>query len=634
MYKTGMGLSGTKDVAVGAGVRRGLRENGRLRWMAAAAFVLVGMVSVFVVPQYVPVSPSISDSYFFGYSNRTGVLLLLLCLAVGAFFSRYLRIHFSEAGGETRLPRRVIWLWMAIFAAGWAVMYVLVRGTQGFGESVYLLDRVKMLAAGLRPYRDFEFAYGALFLYGPRALMLLHWSAETSYFVWWLICLLSGVWLLARTVEMLDYPSGRKAEIFQMLCCFALPALLSTGLNYTLLRFVAAPYLALIVQRLDRRGDDRYRLYARGMCVVSTAILLVISPEMGLAFAAGSAVYLSLFGGWNKVVVGGHVAMLVAEAGLIESANRLEILGTLKAFSEGAFNFPIIPAGHILWFFFCCGITAVFVAHRLRGGLKGDGMLMVVAVSAPALFAALGRCDGGHVAFGGLGIVLVSMLLTSSFPRIWTGYRAVFLLLLVFLPVVTSLWNYRTMLSKVLFARIFQTEPRGSNTKLDEWIERAMRLGLGETKAKVKFAKLKSSSQSASELDPLASYPDHEVLLEAPFGYRPRGFGSYYSARIDGGYYDGLGNMFTVPGVDRKMKEMSTHPEKNLLLPDNYEEQCTVDMAAERKLILVLFVYPYRGRVRHWDSVWAPICTFIDEHYEKTFDLGEAGYGYGVWKQR
>jgi hypothetical protein len=59
---------------------------------------------------------------------------------------------------------------------------ICVRGMQGYAESKYFIDRVKMLAQGGRIYQDFEFAYGALFLYGPRILMGFRLSVELSYF--------------------------------------------------------------------------------------------------------------------------------------------------------------------------------------------------------------------------------------------------------------------------------------------------------------------------------------------------------------------------------------------------------------------------------------------------------------------
>jgi len=159
-------------------------EQMRRRWTVAgwSAFVASALLAVFLVPQFVAVPPSISDSYIFGYSNRTGILILSLCLVVGGFFSKQLSFKFREAARGDPIPRRIIWWWMIAFVSGGRGMYCVVRGMQGYAESKYFIDRVKMLAQGGRIYQDFEFAYGALFLYGPRILMGFRLSVELSYF--------------------------------------------------------------------------------------------------------------------------------------------------------------------------------------------------------------------------------------------------------------------------------------------------------------------------------------------------------------------------------------------------------------------------------------------------------------------
>ena len=86
-----------------------------------------------------------------------------------------------------------------------------------------------MLAGGGTPYKDFEYAYGAIFLYGPRALMLLHLSAEVSYYLFWLLTLLVGVWMLGRVIDLLECPGARKSEVFSLLCLSALPPALGAG---------------------------------------------------------------------------------------------------------------------------------------------------------------------------------------------------------------------------------------------------------------------------------------------------------------------------------------------------------------------------------------------------------------------
>jgi hypothetical protein len=533
--------------------------------------------------------------------------------------------------GGGGITTRVIAKWMGVFAVGWAAMYLLVHGLQGFGESQYLIDRMKMVAEGARPYKDFEFAYGVLFLYGPRTLMFLRLSAEQGYFVFWLMWLLGGVWMLAKILEMLDYPSAHKSEIFNLFCLFQLPVLLCTGLNYSFLRFLPAPYFGLLVQRMDARGGHRHRTIAMLMAVAFTVVLLMVSPEMALAYGIGTLGYFAVFGRWDWRSAATYATLVIGEAVVLLEANRMDVFATMKAFSGGANNFPIIPAGHILFFFFMCGLVSIFVAARLRTGSRGDGMLMVVAVSTGTLFAALGRCDEGHVVLAAVGIVIVATVLASTFPRIWRVYRIAFLLFFVFFPTVTSIWAYRILLSKIAVVRLFQGEPQGSLTRMDTIIEHGMQLEYGEIKARSKFEKLKANSTIPPEIDLQSAYPQLEGKLMTPFGYTPLGFGSYHSASIDMGYFYGLSNLFTPAMVERKIDELQAYPERNLLLPENFNDSCKVDATAERRLIQEIFVYPYRAKVRHSDTVREPLCSYIDENYQEKIDLVPQGYGYSVW---
>lgn len=551
-------------------------------WVILSAAALY---SVFLVPQWVPVSPSVSGSYLFGYNNRAGVLILLGYLVLAGYFSNTLHIKFLFPASSTRISMRAIAAWMAVYTLGWIVMCLLVHGLHGFLESRYLIERVDTLAEGGKPYKDFEFAYGALFLYVPRLLMVFHLNTEWSYLVFWLACLLAGVWMLARVLEMLDYPSPHRMEIFHLLCLFNLPVLIYTGANYALLRFLPASYFGLLVQRTDARGGFRHRCIAILLAIAFTVVLLAISPEMALAYAAGVLGYFAVFGWWDPPSAAAYGGLLLGEAGVLVAAGRLGLFATLQEFSRGAFNFPIIPAPHILFLLFACGLVSFFVAARLRQGSRGDGMLMVIAVSAATLFAALGRCDPEHTGLSAIGILIPATLLVSSMPRLWNAYRIAFLTLFVLLPSVTSLSSYRGLVSRVA--------PMPAN--------------------------------------PLTAFPQSEGMLQAPFGFNPSGFGHPHVAGIATGYYDGLENALTPPAVERKIAELAANPNRKLLLPDNFEAPCKVDPAADRRMIQRLFAYPYRGKLRHTDSVLQPLCGYIQDHYRRTAELGPQVPGFSIW---
>jgi hypothetical protein len=467
---------------------------------------------------------------------------------------------------------------------------ICVRGMQGYAESKYFIDRVKMLAQGGRIYQDFEFAYGALFLYGPRILMGFRLSVELSYFLFWLLCLAGGVWILALTLNMLDYPSERKVEIFHLLCLFSLPVLVTTGLNYTLLRFIPASYFGLLVQRMDGRGGRRHRTLAMLLSVGFMAVLLTISPEMALAYGAGTLGYFAVFGEWDWRSAAAYTGLLAADAVVVLGANRLNVFATLKAFSSGGYNFPILPAGHILFFFFACSLVAIFVAARLREGSRGDGMLMVVAVSAGTLFAALGRCNIEHVGFAAIGIFIVASVLASNVPRVWGAYKMAFL---VFFVVINSVYTLFVV-------------PAVLNHR-------------------------KALIHGAASIDRCPVPSDEKDTLWAPFGYGSSCVLGTHPFIVDTGYFWGLQNVWTPTAVNSKISEIRDRPEESLLLPKDFDAKCKNYPATERTVIRIQFVFPYRGTVKHQDNVVEPLCAYIDSHYRKTDVLGRESDEFAIW---
>lgn len=74
-------------------------------------------------------------------------------------------------------------------------------------RGAYTLNRIQMLLQGLRPYRDFEFAYGPAHLYIPVLFMrLTYGSVIYGYYAWWLSQWLVGTAMLWAAVRLLQLP--------------------------------------------------------------------------------------------------------------------------------------------------------------------------------------------------------------------------------------------------------------------------------------------------------------------------------------------------------------------------------------------------------------------------------------------
>lgn len=368
----------------------------------------VALAAIFCVPYLVPSKPVISESFMFGYNNRIGVILLLFFIGVGAIWTNGLGLKFLPIGTSEKLPRKMLFICLGITLLLCIGMYVLTAPLGGFSESAYLLDRISMVAEGKIPYRDFEFPYGAFLLYGPVFLKwMLHVTISNAYYIFWVFLNFIGVVLLFSIVNRLEYSSKHKRAIFLLFYISLLSGIFTTGLQYAFFRYPLALFFALIVHKVFDTGDTRKKLgQAYSLVVVFTCILFLVSPEIGVAYAIGSAVFFVAYGRIMKrdglVAYLGMLLLLIAATYV---GNASGIFTTLKQFGGGGNNFPIIPAPHILMFFFCLLLSACYIVVRFREGGPSDNVSYLIAVSIPMIPAALGRCDAVHVIDNGLGIM-------------------------------------------------------------------------------------------------------------------------------------------------------------------------------------------------------------------------------------
>jgi hypothetical protein len=93
--------------------------------------------------------------------------------------------------------------------------------------------------------------------------------------------------MLSRVIDIVDYPSRHRNGIFILLYIFMAPAAITTGVNYTGCRFLAAPLFSLLVFRRVQSGSLRDQIKGSLQAVLFTFLLLVISPEAGVAFSIG-----------------------------------------------------------------------------------------------------------------------------------------------------------------------------------------------------------------------------------------------------------------------------------------------------------------------------------------------------------
>lgn len=560
-----------------------------------ALYLLLALAAIFYLPRLVPTSPSASDSYLFGYNNRIGIILLFVFVAGGAIWTRGLNLRSGATDASPRLQRKLLWGALGVAGIGCGVMYVLAGRYNGFGESFYLIDRLWLLHQGRVPYRDFEFAYGPAQLYGPLFLQkFLHLALPQAYYLFWALSYLVGTYFLFKAVDKVKFATTEKLWIFSLLFVAGLFATIRMGTNYTFLRYALPVYLVIVIQR--RFKDFRAGSIAVDvlMSVLFTAILMLLSPETAVAFAFASFC-VCLFTSPNTLNIRGVTcaALFVAYGGTFRIALKLHVLDAMLADGGGAISFPILPGPHVLVFIAAMFVCACYLYRRAMDG-KRDNSLGLIFFSIPMAAAALSRCDPSHVFWNGLAAFMASLLYLSIYKRAWLAYSAAFLLLVVLLPNLSELYLFVPQLRS---ARFFNKHPdvRPSQDEIEKF---------------------------------LAAWQGDYI---APFGYRPDGFGTYHSPRIEFGRFEDLIDVSAPRSVEEKVSELRDNPGKALLLPYHADEYCRTRERAERHFLETLLLFPYVGRIVHADNARQPICGYMDDHYRMLIEPSAKTYWYGIW---
>ena len=331
------------------------------------------------------------------------------------------------------------------------------------------------------------------------------------------------------------------------------------------------------------------------VCGFFCALLVLSSPETAVAFVFASGCVVLFCRPIPLSRKATAATLLVALYGVIfGAALKLHVLDAMLADGGGAISFPIVPGLTILIYFAGLFITACWLYRAFLNGMTEDATLGLLFYSVPMIAAALGRCDPSHVFWNGLATFLTSLLYVSPFRRAWLVYVALFLLFAFIAPDVSE---FNLFVPQLRSAQNLDAHPQARPS------ERAIEAFL-------------------------ASWNGSYV---APFGFRPDGFGTYHSPRIEYGAYEDLIDVSTAHSVGKKVSEMSADPSRALILPYHYGEYCITHLGSERQYLATLFLSPYIGKVAHREFVRQPICRYIDDHYKVLIEPSGETWSYGIW---
>lgn len=605
------------------------------RWLFCA-YAIVCLAAIFYLPYRVPLAPSVSDSYLFGYNNRAGIVLLLIAVTIGAIWTRGLNLKLCVARPSEPVPRKFLVVSIVAVLAGCLAMYMLAGRFGGFGESSYEIDRAWLLSQGKTPYVDFEWPFGVALLYGPLLISrTISVNIVQAYYIFWIINCLLGTLLLFAVINLIDYPSKSKKAIYLLLFGSWFLSILNMGTHYTLVRYACPLYFLLLIQNSFKRGGVRGWIRAGYLGIAFTIVLFLISPEVAIAFAwACICIFIVSPHQWNSGVLIGFSAWLVAMAAVFWASLRLHILDTVRASGGGADSFPIAPAPHFLLFFVALFLCACYLYQRFTSQRGYDNTIGMIAFSIPMIAAALGRGDPGHVLLNGLGIFIASMFYLSNQEIAWKWYKAAFIFLLILLSGISGIWFYQQPLRRCGLNLLSESGSDSPVRKSLLFLGRKYIAYFASPAKKSKWEKELEDFQHLSvptTVDLSTIYPTWRGAFLAPFGYKPNGFGTYLSTQVDYGYFEDIENANTVSAIQRKVAELRSQPERALLLPDQFDRICQFDVPEERQKIGILFDSPYIGRAVHPESIRQPICQYIHSRYRLEQAPALENFGYGLW---
>jgi hypothetical protein len=568
--------------------------------MALVFYLALFAWAFFRLPFAFPVPPSVSASYVFQYNNHVAVLIFIAGTA--GFAMLFNGLSLEQASRDSRVSRLSAAIAILAITALGIFFYVISIPEGLHGEAPYFYSRLAELAAGKTIYRDFEFAYGPLLLYLPFWTgKLFHAGLVNGYFLFWLADCAVGIWILFRLVNAIEIASPYRTAIFFLLVVEFAGALWSTGINYAPLRPLLSAAMAMLVFAAWRRGYPPARVAM--LAVAGAGLDAAFSPEHGIAFMLGTGLFFltcvrERSGGYwlaMTIMACGFVAIVVASA-------RAGAYITLRAFSSGGSNYPVMPTEDVL-LVMALFVIAACVAFRAFQQKRTDVLfLYLLCISLFGMPASFGRADSGHMQLGAFPAVVIAALALGRYPKIALVIACAFFYLDATSQFRGEVWQMREATERWVF-------------------NPAHRAGLAYRGTVLGLQVLHADAHRAAMEAKVDAYYDHQMaipalsddfIVMAPWGSTSDGM-TDSSGKIDYGYYYGIQDVIVPSEVESMIESLQAQPERKLLLPTVWRTHCYTSDDGDPSF------QTWHGF--HWASpkrkmqLYFPFCDFVVSHY-------------------
>ncbi|MDR2410631.1 MAG: hypothetical protein LBE13_21315 [Bacteroidales bacterium] len=573
-------------------------------------FIFISLICLFALPYLVPSNQvAISASYDYGFNNSAGMLLLALfsviIIVVLLFYNKKNRLNvyiFVDNFQEVVL-NKIFLITASLTVMGCGILWVILgRDSYGIIESGYFIPHIYDISWGKAIYRDFNFAYGPLLLYIPyfiyKLFSFLGISISDGYIIALMVNQLLGLYFLFYVLTFFNFSGKEKDRIFILIAVLSFP--FSTGLNYTLFRFISPFFCFILLRQIERDVRVNQFLYLF-LSSVLPMIILLISPELGLSFYFTFFVYMFITAVITKrkyyfLQIGVLFFSLILLAYLLP-----DMFKQITGFLSGGLNWPFVPSLLLMFFFIVVFVVSAGVGVCI-GNVKANLFSLSFVLLAFSLIpGALGRCDPGHVFFYGLFIFIIAY----SYLRIYLKQKLFKIIGFVFIISLFSIYPYMIKMYIPLYIRSMGKYLE----KIDAFPSWVVSIGNFldiDVNEKLKKRKLRSADALEKEFKNIDNITmpfvtgDYYILLNNLKKYVPL---FYLSPGYVGSKY----------AVDRHLKEIQEKEPDYLLLPDKWNE---ISYPGDYGIINILFCtyYPLVPK-KNGNTLYDPFIDYVFSEY-------------------
>ncbi len=589
-------------------------------------------LGVFVVPFYFPfLKKTISASYDYHFNNFIAAIFLILTLLLSILLfykvfgsaakTKTLLSVMTEEKGESLSIKHLL-ISIFIFSLVTLILYSL-NANYGYGEEAYFLYRIDRLKLHQLPYRDFEYAYGILFIYLPYFINQLFGfsSSIPGYYISQLLFNSVALIILFFCINNFGLSLGRKKILFYFLVCCFIP--FQNGLNCSLFRYVIPIFLILLLVKYRSRMLPFNWKKAIGLAVMSALMVVFyfgISLEIAIALLIAEIAFLGYASIYEKryEYLLSLAILIILLLGFYLFVLESDFLQTLKSFKSGAMNWIVIPSPsiclYVVDFLLVNFILAVKILNR-----EEPVWIFPLVFNLVILAAAFGRCDPNHILDNGLSVFILAFVLLSQFSaKYFRVHIVAFLLVFVVAMNISTLLTYKESIGMVLIKKF------SGNSAMADVVRKTAGI-LDRTKAG-KMEGFIQKQQSKSDTAAMARYP----MIALPFYVDPE---IYLYLLHHGNYapefYTDLLNVGTESQMQHKLNDLMNAQHQYMVIPEKYlrlDRLYSKTNKEERKFISTLFFFPFLyHKVNDSRVLEEPVYRFIINNYD-SIEVVKKGY--------